>query len=319
MHLLFDNDSRGGHSTGLYVEGEGSNKMYKTVEESGNLNRLIDISKVELAIGHTRYATHGIKTAENTHPYIIGKYIGCHNGVLSNYAETAKKHGFKKPDVDSKSIYETLKTTDDYQTLGEHGGTINAVWTEGDNKLYVYRRNNPLFSLKTDSGIYFSSLEEGLKDLAEEGQEVKEVSANVLKVYENGVLMESIPVPVTYVAPKSAPKALNWDEYRTKDLSQPMTTKDYSQSYYGGYYNEVDSYNASYASNNYASDVKQLDEDELAEAQIKAINKALLVCDSFSIEEEDALYMLLDELYDRQYYGYESYSVEEEEETIKVN
>ena len=220
MHLLEDNDSRGGHSTGIYTEDGEHKKLYKTIDESSNLLRMIDNTHTNLFVGHTRFATHGVKTAENTHPYVIGKYIGCHNGVLSNFESLCKSNNVEEPDVDSKAIYLLMERLDSpemdhYQSLGMHGGTINAVWTEKDGKLYVYRRNNPLFQLKTSQGgIYFSSIEEGLKELSEEGYKVTEVEAKKLFVYKDGVLEQEINIPTTYVTPKHT-KVMNWTDYKT--------------------------------------------------------------------------------------------------------
>ena len=147
MYMMHDNDNRGGHSAGLYTDG----KIYKCLDDSPNLLSLIDENKSELFIGHTRYGTHGAKTAENTHPYTYGKYVGVHNGVLDNYEEVLLDHELEDVDVDSKAIYSVLQKTNDYATLGAHGGTINAVFTQNDGQLYVYRRNNPLFRYRDKS------------------------------------------------------------------------------------------------------------------------------------------------------------------------
>tara|TARA_R100000742_G_C4274664_1_gene94754 strand:- start:227 stop:1261 length:1035 start_codon:yes stop_codon:yes gene_type:complete len=209
LHLLADNDSRGGHSTGMFV----NNKIYKTLDESMNIYPMLKTNVTgSVLIGHTRYGTHGANTTENAHPFQHKGIIGAHNGVLDNYEEVGKKFNIKKTAVDSEMIIKVLGETKDATKLGLFGGTKAVLYTAGDNRLYAYRHNNPLFYLRTENGTYFSSLREGLENLTKRARDVKECEKNRVYVWEEGELIKTIKVKHKPI-PAAKTINTNWQSY----------------------------------------------------------------------------------------------------------
>ena len=61
----------------------------KNLEEALAAEGLLDSPEIHIGIGHTRWATHGAPSDENSHPHLSasGRIAVVHNGIIENYLE----------------------------------------------------------------------------------------------------------------------------------------------------------------------------------------------------------------------------------------
>lgn len=135
------------------------------VKEKGKLIRLKDQLKKHtisssMGIGHTRWATHGKPSKENSHPHIEqSQQISLvHNGIIENYAELReelKKKGVKfKSETDSEVAVQLIGNYYNGKNFLEaakkavkriHGFFALVLLSKNDpEKLLVFKRSNPL-------------------------------------------------------------------------------------------------------------------------------------------------------------------------------
>ncbi|MBN2067480.1 MAG: glutamine--fructose-6-phosphate transaminase (isomerizing) [Candidatus Diapherotrites archaeon] len=100
---------RGYDSWGIAALNKGGIALERSVGRIGG-KQSVNLPKSNIAIGHTRWATHGGVTKENAHPHFDckGKIAVAHNGIIENFAELrdslrGKGHKFKS-ETDSEVI-----------------------------------------------------------------------------------------------------------------------------------------------------------------------------------------------------------------------
>lgn len=178
------NDSRGGHSCGVTIDGE----IYNGVDKDKKFQDWVHHyhydapKKVPVVIGHTRYATGGAHTAANAHPFGFGEnpeldggysFIAVHNGTLHNHKEFCKEYEVddmdKKYDdpkfpniptyrskIDSEILLECIYKSGNFQVLSEYNGAAAIVFTNTHepNVIYCFHGASKLERYDSDEKIF---------------------------------------------------------------------------------------------------------------------------------------------------------------------
>ncbi len=154
---------RGYDSAGLAVINNGHMRINKCKGKVADLEQLLDYSLLHgtLAIGHTRWATHGAPNDVNAHPHTdaSGKICLIHNGIVENYAtiktQLQEKGCSFSSDTDSEVlavligvIYDKVKDLEHAVrlALNEIEGTFGLVIVSEfePDKIIVARRGSPI-------------------------------------------------------------------------------------------------------------------------------------------------------------------------------
>lgn len=199
---------RGYDSSGIAVL---ENKKIRLVKSVGRIEELkkklkhYDLDNGTCGIAHTRWATHGKVSEENSHPHKVGKVYLVHNGIIENYKEieVLLKNEYKfKSETDTERVCALIdsyyKGNNEIEAISKaikevNGSYALAIMFEGENKIYGVKKDAPLI-LGVGEGEYFLSsdisamLSYTKKHIILEDNEIVEISDNY-NIYYDGIII----------------------------------------------------------------------------------------------------------------------------------
>ncbi len=251
---------RGYDSAGIAYASNNEVIIQKEKGRIANLKNEVNFNdKVNLAIGHTRWATHGVPSKENAHPHKCGKMTIVHNGIIENYIELREylqEMGYTfKSETDTEvacalldylySIYNDINLSiKEFQKKAKGAYAIGIICEDDLESLYAIKKNSPLIIGTNNDENYIASDVPAILDFTnkyivlEDGEFAKITSDNITIYNKNN---KEIKKEIKEFEGSAEDIDKNgYDHYMLKEINeQPEVTKKMINEYIDSENNDV--------------------------------------------------------------------------------
>ncbi len=235
---------RGYDSAGIAYLKENKIIIEKEAGRIKNLKDKLDLEdKSNLAIGHTRWATHGIPTRTNAHPHQVGKFTMVHNGIIENYLtlkeELLKNNYTFKSDTDTeiacayldylyKQEKDILKSLQKLIQVIKGSYAFGIICEDDKDHLYALRSSSPLIIALGKNENYIASdvpaiLKYTNKYIILENYEIAKISNNNITIY-NKELQEVNKTINTYEGTYESSIKGDYEHFMLKEINEEPDT-----------------------------------------------------------------------------------------------
>lgn len=199
IEILKSLEYRGYDSSGIAYKDNNGISIKKSVGKINNLVEKINLDKDSFfAIAHTRWATHGGISENNSHPHYSDNVILVHNGIIENYLEIKRKLIDNGYNFYSQTDTEVVAKLIDYfyikykdkkiaikKALKEIVGSYAlAIIFKNSDEIYAVAKSSPLVITENKDGIFLSS---DVKSLPKNTNQYYFIDENTIAILKNDI------------------------------------------------------------------------------------------------------------------------------------